>query len=394
VKFELLPGYDDGMTSPYTRHFQSKEDLNLGADRLLLLVVLLLYSVGLVQVYSSSFILAEDKLGDGLYFLRRQALFTVASVAVLFGTVFFTARRIWRWGYVLWPISIGLMVCTFVPGLGHSAGGAARWISLPGGFKFEPSELLKVAFAVWVATLFDNEHPVTKKLSWWMKPLSVVLPMLLLLPQPDFGSFAIISISLLTILFVAEMRWTYVVSLLLTGGTALFALVWMVPYRRARLMSFLDPWRDLSKGGFQVVQSLLGFHAGGLTGVGIGEGQAKLFFLPEAHTDFTLSVLAEETGWIGLTVLLLLYLTLIFKGFGLVVRQQTTFGRVLLTGLMSVFSLQVLVNFSVALGMLPTKGLTLPFLSYGGSSLVAVGLTFGLILGVGGQSTSPSETVG
>ena len=354
---------------------------NWAIDRLLFLMLMLLYALGLVQVFSSSYILASDQLGDGLHYFRRQLVFTGISLLMLLCFARVPWNWLKTWGWLSWPVSIFLVALTFVPGIRHSAGGAARWINLPGGFHFEPSEFLKIGFAIWLATLLDASHPVRHRLAWWMKPLTVVMPPLLLLRQPDFGSFAILAALLLLVLFSVGMRWSYVVGLITTGGIALFSLVWMVPYRRARLEAFLDPWKDLERGGFQVVQSLLGFHAGGITGVGLGEGQAKLFFLPEAHTDFTLSVFAEETGWIGLTLLFLIYFSVILRGLAVASRVRSPFSHVLVLSLILLFSLQVFVNAAVALGVLPTKGLTLPFMSYGGSSLVMMGVLFGLCLG-------------
>ncbi len=343
-----------------------------------------LLGLGVVQVYTSSYIFAIESRGDGLYFVKRQFLF--AGIAfTLMGAIAFTP---WRWierlGWMLWPIAGVGVLLTLIPGMGVRAGGAARWVNLPGSNVFEPSELVKVALPLFLATLISRRgvwmvglKPLPRQIFMF---LLLAAPLALVLKQPDFGTFAIASATIFSVLFVFGLPWVWIVSSAAVAAPAFYVLIMQVPYRRARVMTFLDPWSVSDSKGFQVIQSMLSLRTGGLTGTGLGEGQGKLFFLPEAHTDFTLAVLGEEMGFIGIVLLLSLYGFCLLRAFRLASHTEDPFRRALATGLASVFGLSVFVNSGVAMGLLPTKGLTLPFLSYGGSSAVMSGVLFGLLL--------------
>lgn len=210
----------------------------------------------------------------------------------------------------------------------------------------------------------------------------VFVPVFLLLKQPDFGSFAIIVLVGFSILFAFGLKWRWIALAAGTIAPAFYFLVMNVDYRRARILSFLDPWADPASRGFQVIQSMLSFHSGGITGVGLGQSQGKLFFLPEAHTDFTVAILGEELGFLGFTAILLIYGFIIFRGIQLSIKSEDVFSKTAALGITMTFAFSVFINVGVALGMLPTKGLTLPFLSYGGSSLVVLSLMFGILINI------------
>jgi cell division protein FtsW len=215
-----------------------------------------------------------------------------------------------------------------------------------------------------------------------MKLVVIAMPLPILLHQPDFGTFTIYSLVLFALLFMNGLRWRYIVSVVLMALPTFYFLVMNKPYRRARLMAYLDPWSDPAKSGFQVIQSMLSFSSGGVTGEGLGQGQGKLFFLPEAHTDFTLAVLGEEMGFVGFLIIMFLYAFIILRGFQIGAWVEDKFAKNIALGLAVLFALQVFTNIGVVLGLLPTKGLTLPFLSYGGSSLVVLGMLFGILINV------------
>lgn len=346
-----------------------------------------LLGLGVVQVYTSSYIFAIESRGDGLFFVKRQFLFAAISFTLM-GLVAFTP---WTWieksGWLLWPLAGLGVLMTLVPGLGVKAGGAARWINLPGSNVFEPAELVKVALPLFLATLLarrNSETPffadVPPGLRHGLLFALLCAPFALLLKQPDFGTFAIASATVFAVLFVFGLPWLWIVTSAAVAAPAFYILIMQVPYRRSRVLAFLDPWSVSDSKGFQVIQSMLSLRTGGLTGMGLGEGQGKLFFLPEAHTDFTLAVLGEEMGFIGVAAILSLYGYCLLRAFQLASRTEDPFRRALAAGLGSVFGLSVFVNAGVAMGLLPTKGLTLPFLSYGGSSAVMSGLLFGLLL--------------
>ncbi|WP_413295175.1 putative lipid II flippase FtsW [Bdellovibrio sp. HCB185ZH] len=348
----------------------------------LFLAIITLLGIGLVQVYSSSFIFAIESYGDGLFFFKRQLVFALIAACVLVGTVHIPFRLIEKHGWMLWFAAAIGVLATFVPGLGVRVGGAIRWIQLPFGIRFEPAELLKIAFSVWFASLLCRRDNILGHVKWWWLALALIVPLFLLLRQPDFGSFAIILMVAVSLLFAFGLQWKYIVASMAVMLPAFYFLVMLVPYRRARVLAFLDPWSDPAQKGFQVIQSMLSFHSGGLTGAGLGQGQGKLFFLPEAHTDFTLAVLGEEMGFVGFVAIMALYGFVVFRGIQIAIKAEEPFKRALALGLSMTFGLSVFINAGVVMGLLPTKGLTLPFLSYGGSSLVALCFMFGLILNI------------
>lgn len=351
-------------------------------DRRLLLVIFALLGIGLVQVYSSSFIFAIESRGDGLYFFKRQLAYSFIAVAVLLGTAQIPFRWLEKFGWLLWPLSAAAIVLTMMPGFGVKAGGAARWLSLGGYGVFEPSEMLKISLSLLLATYFTRRFEFFGGYEPLARALLLIVPLVLVLRQPDFGTFFICSAVFVGTLFAFGLKWRFLVAAMAVSVPAFYLLVMRVPYRKARIMAFLDPWSDPAQKGFQVIQSMLSFQSGGLTGVGLGQGQGKLFFLPEAHTDFTLAVLGEEMGFIGIVAVLALYGYLVFRGLQLAVRTEDKFAKILALGLSLTFAFSIIINAGVVMGMLPTKGLTLPFLSSGGSSLVMTCFLFGLLLNI------------
>lgn len=357
-------------------------------DQGILLIVFLLLGIGLVQVYSSSFIFSTETRGDGLFFFKRQLLFLAIGIATLFITSLLPFRWLEKSALPLWLMAVAGLIATFIPGIGLRGGGAARWVHFPGGFNIEPSELIKVAFPLLLASFFNHDKTQWSGGKWGFWLFIIFAPLILLLRQPDFGSFAICTIILLILLFCFGLRWSYILASTATVIPAIYFLIMRVPYRRARVMAFLDPWQDPSQKGFQVIQSMLSFHSGGFTGRGLGQGQSKLFFLPEAHTDFTLAVLGEELGFLGFLFVISLLGYLVFRGFQIAFQSEDRFTKGAALGLTSVLGLGVVINSGVALGLLPTKGLTLPFLSYGGTSLVMTCFAVGLLLNIDKRNQS------
>ncbi len=348
----------------------------------LFLSVFTLLGIGLVQVYSSSYIFAIESYSDGLFFFKKQVLFTFLSLVVLFVATQLPLEKIKSWGWFLWIFSFLLVVATFIPGLGVKVGGAQRWLNLPFSFRFEPSELLKISFSFFFAAVACRKDNIFQKIKWPWIALMFVLPLLTLLKQPDFGSVVIISLVFLALLYIQGLNLKWVGAMVLASLPVLYFMIWNVPYRKARLQAFLDPWSDPAQKGFQVIQSMLSFHSGGLTGQGLGQGQGKLFFLPEAHTDFTMAVFGEELGFLGVFMLLALFAFVVFRGYKLAIQSKDHFYKIVATGLTTTFAVSVFINMGVATGLLPTKGLTMPFLSYGGSSLIIFSFMFGILLNI------------
>ncbi len=344
------------------------------------LALFVLITFGLIQVYSSSYIFAVDKYGDGLLFFKKQLIFVVLGLVVM--GLLAKAPQHWliKYGWTFWAIAVVGLILTFVPGLGVKVGGAQRWLPLAFGFRFEPCELMKVSLPMLCATYVSQRDDVWGRWTWPLRAASVLIPIGLLLLQPDFGSFTICLMVLATMLFVCGLPWKYIFASALVATPAFYFLVMNVPYRKARVLAFLDPFKNAETSGFQLIQSMISFHSGGLSGVGIGNGQGKLFFLPAAHTDFTLAVLGEELGFIGFMILLGLYAFLIWKAFQLSFSLKSVEKQILALGMTVTFAYSIFVNVGVTLGLLPTKGLTLPFLSYGGSSLLINCFLFGVLL--------------
>lgn len=348
----------------------------------LLLALLALMGIGLVQVYSSSYVFATEEFGNGLFFFQRQFAYAGLGLFVLVGASMLPIEWIKKWAWLLWVgASVGILM-TFVPGLGVRVGGSLRWLDLPFGFRFEPSELLKFSVGILFATLLTRRESVLHRVHGFWILLAVLLPTFLLLKQPDFGSFALIFSVFFSLLFVFGLKWRYIAASVLVAIPTFYVLVMSKPYRRARVFAFLDPWADPETKGFQIIQSMLSFSSGGILGQGLGQGQGKLFFLPEAHTDFTMAVLGEEMGFIGYILILSLYAFIILRGFQIAIRCEDLFRKAAALGITLTFAFSVFINAGVVTGLLPTKGLTLPFLSYGGSSLVVMCLMFGLLLNI------------
>lgn len=351
-------------------------------DQGLLLVVLFLIGLGLVQVYSSSFIFAIESYGDGHYFFRKQLLYSLLAIMILFTCILSPWNYLRKLGQALWILAVVGVILTFIPQFAVKVGGAHRWVQLPMGFRFEPAELLKFSYPFIVSWWFVRFKTQPHRLNLIAATASLFIPLLLLLKQPDFGSFAIITAMIIAALFIAGLSLGYFAGLIAVVLPAFYFLVVNVPYRWARVQAFMDPWSDPQDRGFQIIQSMLSFYTGGITGKGLGQAQGKLFFLPEAHTDFTLSIFAEELGFIGVLLLILLYGFLIFKSLRVAAREKQAEVQFTAFGIAIVLGLSIFINMGVAMGLLPTKGLTLPFISYGGSSLVCVSFACGILLAI------------
>jgi cell division protein FtsW len=346
----------------------------------LLFTVFLLTALGLLAIYTSSSIPAEIKFHDTLFFVRKQFLLA----ALGFGLIMILQTLPLRWIEILTlpliAISALMLVFTLIPGLQYKANGAARWVRLA-WFTFQPSELGKLAMILFLARNLSRPSARIDKRPMAILPNLAVLSgfVLLLMLQPDFGSTVVyVSITML-MLFVAGLPVRYIITAFCLGVVGVVAAILHAPYRLARITSFLDPWESIRTGGFQIVQSYLGFHNGGLLGVGLGESRQKLFFLPEAHTDFILSVIGEETGLLGVCLVVLCFAYIAWLGLRITTLQNETYRKFLAMGISSLISIQAIVNMGVAMGLLPTKGMPLPFVSYGSSSLLSFLLMVGIL---------------
>lgn len=351
-------------------------------DYALFVPAICLAFLGLVIVYSASATLAREKLGGETFFLVRHCVYLGAGLVSL---LFFAHLPYGKLGKLAPLMVLGalvLLALVYLPGVGVTRGGATRWIGLF-GFTFQPAEAAKVALVVYLARYASRERDLSSFADGYVKP-GIVAAALIgpVLMQPDFGTSVILATTFLLVLYAAGTRALYPIAI----GTALVpvavALMLGADYRRRRLVAFLDPWNDMSNAGFQIIQSLLAFQGGGVVGRGLGEGRQKLFFLPEAHSDFVLAVVGEELGFVGVAFVFACFGMLVWRGISVALHQGDPFGRLLAFGLTSLLGLQAAINGAVVLGLAPTKGLTLPFVSYGGTSLIATLAAAGILMNV------------
>ncbi|HUM13559.1 MAG TPA: putative lipid II flippase FtsW [Myxococcaceae bacterium] len=363
------------------------EPVRLAVDPVLLGAVLALVSLGLVMVYSASAVTAAEKQGNGFYFLQRQLLAAGVGLVVMATAVRVGYRRLARLAFPMLLLSIVLLVLVLVPGVGTVVGGARRWLRLP-GLSLQPAEIAKFTWVVYLAYSLAKKREKVATFSIGFLPHLLLAGLLvaLCMAEPDFGSSVELLVLLFILLFAAGTRLSYLVGSVLLALPLAYGAIAHSPYRLRRFTAFLDPWAHRHDIGYQVAQSLISVGSGGLFGLGLGESRQKLFFLPEAHTDFIFSIIGEELGLLGAVATIVLYGIVVWRGTRAALRASETFGTYLGLGLTAMLGVQAAVNMSVAMGMLPTKGLTLPFVSYGGCSLVISMAAAGVLLSLSASS--------
>ena len=355
----------------------------LAIDKWIVLAIVCLLALGMTMVLSTSYLYSQERYSDGTYFFRKQLLAMGAGAAALVACSMIPSALYRRLAYPLLAVSFVFLTLVLVPGIGVNRGGARRWIMLA-GFAFQPSELAKLAMVFYLA------HSMAKK-EQTIRTFSVgVLPHLLvsgafagvLLLEPDFGSALILTMLLYFMLFVGGARVHHLLATLLMALPLLVYVMTQAEYRLRRLTTFLDPWSDASGKGFHVIQSLIAFGSGQIWGRGLGESRQKLFYLPEAHTDFVYSVVGEELGLLGAWAVLALFGVIIVRGLRLTAKIEEPFDHYLAFGLTVLLGVQALIHMGVVMGLMPTKGLVLPFISYGGSAMVINLMAAGILLGL------------
>ena len=352
-------------------------------DWLLLFAILVLTAGGAVMVYSSSAITATRNLHDEFYFLERQAVAFAVGVGLMIAALRVGYRRLIPLAYPLLLLTLVLLGLVLIPGLGRVAGGARRWIPL-GIVNFQPAELAKVTLVLYLARSLARQRDKVKLFSIGFLPHLAVTALMggLVLLERDLGTVVIMGLVFFAMLFTAGVRLRWLAGTVALAAPLLWYLVASTPYRLQRFLAYLDPWGHRDGAGFQLVESLLGIGNGGWLGQGLGEGKGKLFYLPAAPTDFIAAVIAEEAGLLGVALVLSLYALLVWRGLRAARRASDPFGCYAAVGLSTLVGAQALVNFAVVFGLLPTKGLTLPFISYGGSSLMTLLAAMGILLSV------------
>lgn len=361
-------------------------------DRILFFTALVLLGAGVVMVYSTSSYYAQVKFGDSSYFLKRQALFATAGLIAM--AVMMVIDYHW-WRKLVYPI-LGtifvLLILVFVPGIGRKAGGAMRWIDL-GVIWLQPSELAKLALVIYLAHSLIKKRDKLGDFAKGFLPHMVVVGVMccLVIIQPDFGTAMTLGAIAMGVLCVCGVRLSHILATVSLVFPLVVIAMFGAEYRRRRLLAFLDPWGKVEEGGFQIVQSFLAMGNGGIYGVGLGEGKQKLFYLPLAHTDFILSVIGEELGLIGVCALIGAFILLIARGLRASLRAPDDYGGYLAVGITLMIAIQAVLNMAVVVGLLPTKGLPLPFLSYGGTSLVVTMASIGILLNITAYGSDESS---
>jgi cell division protein FtsW len=341
-----------------------------------------LIAFGVVMVYSASAVYAGNMFGNGFHFLVRQTVFALLAFVVL--AIFTHVRIDWmrKSTYPVLLLAVLLMLAVAL-GLGRSAGGATRWLAV-GPVNVQPAELAKLAMIMWLAHSLAKKAHRVRTFSIGFLPHVIVagLLMLLCLAQPDFGSAVMIGLLTFVVLFAAGARAGYLLGGVLLALPVGYAAIASSPYRMRRIKAFLEPFEHRQGAGYQITESLMSFGSGGWTGVGLGDGRQKLLFLPEAHTDFISAIIGEELGFIGIVLLCGAFAWIVLRGLRAAWRVQDEYAGYLAAGMTLFIGLQAFTNLAVAMGLLPTKGLALPFVSYGGSSLVVNAAAAGIILNV------------
>jgi cell division protein FtsW len=356
-----------------------------------------LISIGLVMVASTSITMADRQFGEPLYYFWRQLTAIVLGFAGTMAVMKIPLRFWQRSSTVMLFVAIGLVLLVLVPGLGREVNGSMRWLGF-GPVSLQASEPAKLCMIIYLAGYLVRHGPeVRRAFSGFIKPIGVLTVVAgLLLLEPDYGATVVMFGTCLGLLFLGGVSWTRFLAWGLVAISALAALVTVAPYRMERLMTFVDPWSDPFNSGFQLTQALIAFGRGELFGVGLGGSVQKLFYLPEAHTDFIFAVLAEETGFLGVLAVVLIFAFVIWRAFyigQLAALEGQDFANYLASGIGLSIGVQAFMNIGVNLGVLPTKGLTLPLISYGSNSVLVTCIAFGLLLRIEHELRRRSKTL-
>lgn len=354
----------------------------LKSDKVLFIAALLLVFASVVIVYSASAVLADQRYGQPYLFLTKQALWTVLGLAVM-GVTMRVDYRTYRNDRFVWAMlgSVALMLVVVL--FRSPVNNARRWFGI-GGLGMQPSELAKLACIFFTALMLERRMHRINEWKYALLPIAIVAGILvgLIMLQPDFGTSVALLLIIGAMVFAAGLDYRYLLGAMLAALPAAYIVIMSADYRRRRLTSFLDPWSDPLGDGFQIIQSTIAVGTGGLFGQGLMNGQQKLFYLPEPHTDFIFAVIAEELGLIGATAVLLCFCVIAWRGLRIAMRAEDSFGAFVALGVTVMIAVQALINMSVVIGMLPNKGFPLPLMSFGGSSLLVNLLGMGVLLNI------------
>ncbi len=352
-------------------------------DFVIIITTLALLTIGMIMVYSASAVWATYKFDDAFFFAKRQFFFAGLGVCAMF-IIMNVDYWNWRtWSKLVIIVCFLLLIIVLIPGVGLVRGGARSWLGV-GAFSIQPSEFMKFAMIAFLAKyLSENQKKITKFKQGLLPSLSLVMVAFgLIMLQPDLGTGAVMVGTCIIMIFVSGAKVSHFVGLGLVGLAGFAGLIISAPYRIKRITSFLDPWSDPLGTGFQIIQSLYAIGPGGLMGLGLGESRQKFFYLPEPQTDFIFAILSEELGFIGGSFVILLFSILFWRGIRVALGAPDLFGSLFAVGIIGMIAIQVMINIGVVIGLMPVTGITLPFLSYGGSSLTLMLVAVGVLLNI------------
>ena len=361
----------------------------LSPDLVLFGLVLALVSIGVVMVYSASAIIAADRFGDPFFFLKKQLFWALLGVGCLWVAMAFDYRRLERFVVPLLVLSLVLLVLVLVPPFGQAINGTRRWFRV-GPLSFQPVELAKFSLVLYLASFLTRRQELVQSFGKGLLPLLLMAGTMaaLTIVQPDLGNSLTLLVLTLGLAYLAGARPLHMAAVAAAALPVVAVLIAMKPYRWRRMVAFVNPWDDPQGSGFQIIQSFLALGSGGWFGRGLGESKQKLFYLPEPYTDFIFAILGEELGLVGAAVVVTLFALVIWRGLRVGLRAPDAFGSYLALGITLMLATQTVVNLGVVMGALPTKGLPLPFVSFGGSALCMTMFSAGVLLNISQHTTS------
>ncbi len=355
-------------------------------DIILFITVFILAGIGIAMIYSASAVYALNTFGDSFYFLKRQVAWVCAGFAALFIFQSIDYHIYTRFTKILLLISFLVLVLLLIPGIGHGTKGSVRWFRI-GEFTIQPAEFVKVFIVIYLVKVFSTErNEKTNTIMQLLIPMIIVFAIfLLIMLQPDFGTAIDLLVVSGVILFVFGFPFFSILYLSLISIPMFYLLIYQVQYRKDRILAYLNPWKERFGAGYHIIQSYIAFKKGGLLGVGLGFGTQKIKRLPEPHTDFIFAVIAEESGFFGTILIVVLYCILFWRGMLISLSARDEFGSLLAIGLTILITVQAFINIGVVCGVLPTKGIPLPLVSYGGSSFLSSMISMGILLNISKQ---------
>ncbi len=352
-------------------------------DLLLFITIITISLFGIIMIYSASYIWAEYKFNDPFKFVKHQGLFFIIGIIMMLITSKIPYKVYFEKANTLLLLSIILLILVIIPGIGTVRNGSRSWFGI-GSFGIQPSEFAKLTLIIFTSKYLTKNEKNLKYIKKGVLPILgiVILVFGLIMLQPDFGTGMIILVSIIGLLFVSGVDFKFFIRLGLIGVVGIVLLIAIAPYRLERILSFLNPWSDPLGSGFQIIQSLYAIGPGGLFGQGFMNSRQKHFYLPEPQTDFIFSIISEEFGFLGILIVATLFTIIIFKGFKIAQNSGDKFAKFLAFGITFGLSFQAILNLMVVVGLIPVTGVTLPFLSYGGSSLLITLISMGVLLNI------------